>query len=155
MTPIGEESEKSEAELAAEKAKTKGPRPWYLKTEVLVTLGVVAFVILANTIQPIDNEPSQKSTSESSKATQEAAPPKPDLAPIRDVIVEQLQIIRRSSDFNREQHIVAMLLFLTAKLDILRTNQVQLNAYRRIAELYAREGIFAFAAAFDFLVASA
>jgi hypothetical protein len=85
----------------------------------------------------------------------EAAPPKPDLAPIRDVIIEQLQIIRRSCNFDREQHIVAMLLFLTAKLDMLRTNQVQLNAYRRIAELYAREGLFAFAAAFDFLLASA
>jgi hypothetical protein len=77
MTPIGEESEKSKAELTAEKAKATGPRPWYLKTEVLVTLGVVAFLILANTIKPIDTEPSQTSKSESSKATQEAAPPKP------------------------------------------------------------------------------
>jgi hypothetical protein len=86
---------------------------------------------------------------------QAPAPPKPDLAPIRDVIAEQLQIIRRSRDFDREQHIVAMLLFLTSKVDVLRTNQVQLNAYRRIAELYSRESLFAFAAAYDFIVASA
>ncbi len=84
-----------------------------------------------------------------------AATPKPDLAPLRNIIVEQLRIIRNSSGAEREQQIVAMLLFLTAKIDLLRTNQVQLNAYRRIAELYAKEGLFAFAAAYDFLVASA
>ena len=84
-----------------------------------------------------------------------APQPKPDLAPIRDVIVEQLRIIRNSNGAEREQQIVTMLLFLTAKIDLLRSNQVQLNAYKRIAELYAKEGLFAFAAAYDFLVASA
>jgi hypothetical protein len=86
---------------------------------------------------------------------QTPAEPKPDLAPIRDVIADQLALIRGSQGAEREQRIVAMLLFLTANVDLLRSNQVQLNAYKRIAELYAKEGLFAFAAAFDFLVATA
>jgi len=83
-----------------------------------------------------------------------APEPKPDLAPIRDAIAEELALIRGSQGEEREQRIVAMLLFLTANVDLLRSNQVQLNAYKRIAELYAKEGLFAFAAAFDFLVAA-
>jgi hypothetical protein len=85
----------------------------------------------------------------------EPATPKPDLAPIRDAIAEQLRIIRNSQGSDREQQIVAMLLFLTANVDLLRSNQIQLNAYKRIAELYAKEGLFAFAAAYNFLVAVA
>jgi hypothetical protein len=77
MESSAEESKKANAELTGEKAKAKGPKPWFLRGEVLATLGVIAFIILANTIKPIDNEPSQTSVNETSKATQEAAPPKP------------------------------------------------------------------------------
>ena len=74
--------------------------------------------------------------------------------PIRDAAAEQLARIRQLDGVEKEQHIVALLLFLTLNVDRLRANQIQLNAYRAIARHYSEVGIVAWAAANDFLAAS-
>jgi hypothetical protein len=77
MAQSAEESKKANAELAAAKAKAKSLRPWYQKKRFVIPIGLFIFSVFANIVNPSDTAPSQSSLSENSKATQEAAPPKP------------------------------------------------------------------------------
>ena len=74
--------------------------------------------------------------------------------PIRFAVAEQLARIRRLDGIEKEQHIVALFLFLTLNVDRISANPIQLNAYRVLARHYGDAGIIAQSITNGFLAAT-